>query len=73
MQQNWNRLRLWEDNVTEFSNAARVWNRDIFSFIHKKNKRLLNKLHGIHRALSDGSNLFLENIQKQLWQEYEVV
>ena len=36
-------------------------------------KRLLNRLHGIHRSLLDGCNPFLENLHKQLWWEYEVV
>lgn len=59
--------------MSGFSKVARIWNHDIFGFIHKKKKRLLNRLHGIHRTLSDGSNPFLENLQRQLWWEYEVV
>ena len=56
---NWDCSRSWANNVSGFSKAARIWNRDVFGYIHKKKNRLFNRLHGIHRSLLNGFNPFL--------------
>ena len=50
-----------------------AWNKNTFGHIQKNKQRILNRLHGIHLSLGKGPNLFLEDLQKCLWWDYEVV
>lgn len=59
-------------NINSFTMAAKLWNHDVFGNIHKRKNILLRILRGIQRVLSVVLNPFLENLQKQLWWEYEV-
>ena len=69
----WNQDVDWNVNVSNFTQSASIWNRDVFGFIQKRKKGLMNRLHGIHLSLSHGSNPFLEDLESKLWLEYETV
>ena len=55
----------WEENISSFIAATKLWNRDISGHIQKRKDRLLRRLHGLHRSLLDGCNPFLEDLQKK--------
>ena len=44
-----------------------------FYYIKNRKNHLLSRLHGIQRELMNGLNPFLEDLQKRLWHDYEVV
>ena len=63
----------WKDNVSNFTEYATRWNKEVFGNIHKRKQRLINRLKGIQCALYESHNPFLEELQSQLWWEYEKV
>ena len=44
---NWSAARDWKGNISEFTKAATVWNREVFGHIQRKKNRTLRRLHGI--------------------------
>ena len=69
----WSSNNAWGVNVEAFTHAASHWNKTVFGHIQKRKNTLIRRLQGIHRALSNESNLFLEDLQKHLWREYELI
>ncbi|KAF7811130.1 putative ribonuclease H protein At1g65750 family [Senna tora] len=63
----------WHWSLSTFQEKIKGWNRDVFGNIFRKKERLLRRLQGIHNRLSMGPNLFLSNLQDELWVEYENV
>ncbi|KAF7813073.1 ribonuclease H [Senna tora] len=61
----------WHWSLNTFQDKIKGWNRDVFGNIFRKKERLLRRLQGIHNRLSMGLNLFLSNLQEELWFEYE--
>ena len=70
---NLNRNSLWTDNVAHFSQVATTWNREVFGNTHKRKMRLINRLHGVQRALLNDPNPYLEDLQNKLWLDYETI
>ena len=73
VQDNWKPEMSYETNIHEFTNAAFVWNRNVFGTYRKKKQRILNRMHGIHEALAERPNPFLDDLLQCLWWEYEVI
>ena len=71
VENNWNNDLCWHDNISQFTKSATSWNSNVFGQIFFKKRRLMSRLHGIQRSLSQGPNPFLEDLQSQLWLEYE--
>ncbi|KAF7831804.1 RNA-directed DNA polymerase [Senna tora] len=61
----------WHWSLTTFQDKIKVWNRAVVGNIFRKKERLLKRLQGIHEKLSSGPNLFLSNLQEDLWMEYD--
>ncbi|XP_025703091.1 uncharacterized protein [Arachis hypogaea] len=53
--------------------TAKVWNKEVFGDIHRKKNRILARLNGISLKLGFEVNLFLEDLQTELWKELEAI
>lgn len=73
VKENWRNDIEWNSNISSLTTAVKRWNEDVFGNITLRKNRLLNRLHGIARSLSNGHNSFLHHLQKKLWYEYEQV
>ncbi|XP_025632512.1 uncharacterized protein [Arachis hypogaea] len=62
-----------DQNVTNFMEAAKVWNKEVFGDIHLKKNRILARLNGISLKLGFEVNPFLEDLQTELWKELEAI
>uniref|UniRef100_A0A2N9FQ21 Reverse transcriptase domain-containing protein n=1 Tax=Fagus sylvatica TaxID=28930 RepID=A0A2N9FQ21_FAGSY len=57
--------------IKDFSNRARLWNREVFGNIFHKKKRLLARLNGIQRSLSHRPCAALLDLEKDLSYKYQ--
>ena len=70
---NWAHDSEWNKNPRGFQHSLKKWNKEIFGDIMKKKRTILKRLNGIARSLSNGPNLYLEDLQTRLRREYEEV
>lgn len=73
LHQNWKPDEDWNTRMKSFQGAVKDWNKNTFGDIFAKKRKLICRLHGISRALGRGPNDFLEQLQKELWEEYEEI
>ena len=73
MAESWNKEGLLEDNILVFTEAAKVWNKEIFGHISRRKNKLMLQLEGISRKLSFEENKFLEDLHVTLWKELEAI
>lgn len=50
--------------IKNFGDRAKVWNRDVFGNIFARKNRVLARLNGVQKALSNGPNHFLIQLEK---------
>lgn len=73
VQDNWNdSLSLQAINLA-FTNAAKVWNKEIFGNIFHKKSRLESRIKGTQHALVNNPNQFLINLERNLLKEYNLI
>ena len=60
-------------NLRGFQDYLKNRNKEVFGDITKKKRTILGRLNGIARSLSNGPNLYREDLQTRLGGEYEVV
>ncbi|XP_028773622.1 uncharacterized protein LOC114730681 [Neltuma alba] len=71
---NWKEHLDWQSNITQFTDACRVWNKQVFGHIQDRKRKLMRRLDGVTRAIARGANRsFYENIQLEIWKELESV
>ncbi|XP_057761117.1 uncharacterized protein LOC130981550 [Arachis stenosperma] len=70
---NWKDEISMDQNVTNFMEAAKVWNKEVFGDIYRKKNRILARLNGISLKLGFEVNPFLEDLQTELWKELEAI
>lgn len=73
VKRNWTSRVDWNMNISSFTQAVQHWNKCVFGNIAYRKHRLMNRLHGISRSLSQGWNPYLVRLQKHLWTKYEKV
>lgn len=73
LSQNWRPHADWNSQMKSFQDAVKDWNKNTFGNIFAQKRKLLRRLHGISRVLGRGPNDFLEQLQKELWEEYEEI
>lgn len=64
----------WNDNLASFTQACKVWNKEVFGHLTTRKKSLLRRLEGIHRVETRGylpSDLL--ELQRNLWRELDDV
>lgn len=69
----WNRNRKLAEAVDNFSKEATSWNRNHFDNIHQKKRRIMARIYGVQKALSNNPNSSLINLEKLLQQELESI
>ena len=69
----WGRNRNLAVSIDSFSREATIWNRDHFGNIHQKKRRIMARIYGAQKALSNHLCTFLINLENQLHQELEAV
>lgn len=71
--------RAWESEsnlhstIKNFVDRAKVWNRTAFGNIFAQKKMALARLNGAQKALSNGPNHFLIQLEKSLIKEYSLI
>lgn len=50
-----------------------IWNDEVFENIFHRKMRLMKRLEGINRRLNMTFDRGLDNLQRQLWKEYNTV
>ena len=68
----------WRENaldkaIHEFTMKARQWNKEVFSNIFWKKRRLAARLLGIQNSLAANPNAFLLSLQDQLSDEFNQI
>ncbi|XP_023928763.1 uncharacterized protein LOC112040093 [Quercus suber] len=61
------------DSIDSFSKEATLWNKNHFGNIHSKKKRILARLYGIQKVLSNYPSASLLNLENQLHHDLEIV
>ena len=59
-----------EGNLQQFTEAVKIWNKEIFGNIFQRKARIEARLMGIQKALANGPSNFLIRLNKQLSEEY---
>lgn len=59
--------------LNNFTVLVKQWNKNEFGNIFAQKKRLLAKINGTQKALSNGPNHFLIQLEKELIAEYNLI
>ncbi|XP_030925036.1 uncharacterized protein LOC115952092 [Quercus lobata] len=59
--------------IKQFTEKAKKWNKDVFGNIFARKRRVLARLYGVQKALSNGPNQFLVQLEKDLMREYAAI
>lgn len=60
----------WESQKSNFTNACKIWNCDVFGDIFARKRRLLNRLNGIQKQTNKEANPFVRRLEAKLLLEY---
>ncbi|KAL4320027.1 hypothetical protein GQ457_18G015790 [Hibiscus cannabinus] len=60
-------------NISQFQQQSRKWSVEVFGIIDHRKRQLLARLRGIERSLETGPNLYLEELEKALKLELDIV
>ncbi|XP_061357803.1 uncharacterized protein LOC133302092 [Gastrolobium bilobum] len=73
VQENWRQDQRTVDSLRDFTPLIKQWNKDVFGNIHHKKNRLIGRLEGIQRAISEQNKSHLEKIEGKIRGELEQV
>ena len=59
--------------IKSFADNAKQWNRSVFGNIFARKKRVLARINGAQKALSNGPSHFLIQLEKSLIDEYNLI
>jgi len=71
--------KAWESNINlhsairNFTDRAKQWNRSVFGNLFARKKKVLARLNGAQKALSNGPNNFLIQLERSLIEEYNSI
>ncbi|RYR66665.1 hypothetical protein Ahy_A03g012721 [Arachis hypogaea] len=71
VKRSWDNRNNFTQNIANFTQEVKIWNREVFGHIFRKKQRILSRLEGITKNLTFNPNPFLDKLQKELWLEYE--
>ncbi|XP_061337781.1 uncharacterized protein LOC133284729, partial [Gastrolobium bilobum] len=69
--ENWRQDQRTVDSLRDFTPLIKQWNKDVFGNIHHKKNRLIGRLEGIQRAISEQNKSHLEKIEGKIRGELE--
>ncbi|XP_050277848.1 uncharacterized protein LOC126719321 [Quercus robur] len=69
----WGGNRNLAESIEVFSKEATCWNRNHFGNIHQKKRRIMARIYGVQKAISNWLSSSLINLEDKLHQELEVV
>ncbi|KAF7827106.1 reverse transcriptase [Senna tora] len=69
----WKNANSINNGLCSIKEQPLIWNKLTFGNIFKRKKRVLRRLEGIGRALSEGPNHFLANLEHELSCEYQTI
>ncbi|XP_072084360.1 uncharacterized protein [Arachis hypogaea] len=69
----WDLQGNWNSCMENFQKVLKNWNHNVFGNIHQKKSKILRRLQGIKNSLNMNPNLYLEKLQRELWEEYEEI
>ncbi|XP_023873179.1 uncharacterized protein LOC111985766 [Quercus suber] len=69
----WNGGRDLVECINTFSRDASVWNKTHFRNVHHKKRRVIARIYGVQKALAAYPNNELNNLEKQLHQDLELL
>nr|XP_023881746.1 uncharacterized protein LOC111994120 [Quercus suber] len=69
----WSCNRKLAESIEIFSKEANLWNRNHFGNIHQKKKRIMARIYGVQKAISNWPSSSLLNLENQLHHELETV
>ncbi|KAL4279049.1 hypothetical protein GQ457_03G029200 [Hibiscus cannabinus] len=70
---NWSPDKPFSENVSQFQDASRKWNREVFGHIEIRKRHILARLKGIEQALDLEANPYLEELEKALKKDLDIV
>ncbi|XP_061353952.1 uncharacterized protein LOC133298637 [Gastrolobium bilobum] len=73
VQECWGNNADWLDASSLFQREALEWHESVFKATQRKKNRLHARLRGIDHCLSHQHSSSLENLQRDLWKELEVI
>ena len=62
-----------EDTIANFSKRVQIWHMVVFWNVFQNKRRLEARLNGIQRALANGPNDFLLDLDRKLRLEYHSI
>ena len=71
--QNWASELSLNTNLSKFTEAIILWNKETFGNIFHRKRRVEARLAGIQKALADGPNAHLLALERELREEYWVI
>ena len=69
----WNGNRDLEESIDCFLKDAIAWNRNHFGNIHQKKRRIMARIYGTQKVLSNNPSSSLINLENQLQKELETI
>nr|XP_023906597.1 uncharacterized protein LOC112018316 [Quercus suber] len=69
----WSCNRNLAESIEVFSEKATLWNKNHFKNIHQKNRRIMARIYGVQKTISNWPSSSLLNLKNQLHQELEGV
>ena len=69
----WSCNRKFAECIDVFSKEATLWNRNHFRNIQQKKRRIMARIYGIQKAISNWPSSSFLNLENQLHQELEVI
>ncbi|KAI9111425.1 hypothetical protein K1719_017115 [Acacia pycnantha] len=74
VRQSWSPNMAWVQNTDQFTAACTKWNKEVFRHTEGRKKKLLRRLDGINRVVSQvGMQPKYETLQFEIWKELEDV
>ncbi|XP_061349159.1 uncharacterized protein LOC133294495 [Gastrolobium bilobum] len=73
IKKNWRQDQRTVDSLRDFTPLIKQWNKDVFGNIHHKKNKLIGRLEGIQRAISEQNKSHLEKIEGKIRGELEQV
>lgn len=59
--------------ISDFTNKVKKWNTEVFGNLFNRKRKVLARLGGIQKALTNNLSDFLISLEKQLTEEYTMI
>nr|POE76978.1 hypothetical protein CFP56_49691 [Quercus suber] len=69
----WEQESILPSAIKLFTNKATLWNKTVFGNLFARKRRLLARINGTQKALSNGPNQFLVQLEQGLIKEYSII